>query len=76
MGLLCLESDDGVIIQVGEVQSGFLLLEGGIRGDKKPSDVGKPKSTASIMRICGCFRVLVMNPVVSTPFEDGVLQSN
>lgn len=75
MCILCLESDDGVIVEVGEVKGGLLLLHGRVHPLQQPSHVGEPKATRCVVWVGRGFRVLVMNPVVSTPLENRVLYS-
>lgn len=41
--------------------------------NQQPSDVSEEEAAAGVVRIGVCFTVLVMNAMVSSPFDDRVL---
>lgn len=72
--LLSLESDDGVIQQIGEIQLSSLFYDVFVLAHKQPANVGEEEAPAGIVWVRICLRVLVVHAVVSAPLVDVILQ--
>lgn len=72
--LLSLESDDGVIQQIGEIQLSSLFYDVFVLAHKQPANVGEEEAPHSIVRVCICLGELVVDTVVPGPLIDVILQ--
>lgn len=72
--LLSLESDNGVIQKISEIQLSSLFYDVFVLAHEQPADVGEEEATAGIVGVCICLRVLVVHTVVSAPLVDVILQ--
>merc|ERR1719209_325713 len=61
-------------VQIRKIDLLSLLFHFGMLSTKQPADVSKEKAPVGIMRICVSLGILVMNPVISGPLDDVVLQ--
>ena len=71
--LLPLEHADGVRIQVTHVQALAFGLDIGMFPDQQPATMCKEETTLGIVGICLCLGVLVMDTVITGPFDDVIL---
>lgn len=67
--VLVLEPDDGVCVQIGNVDFLPLLNDARVLAHQQPSHVGEEEPALGVMGISVCFRELVMDAMVSGPFN-------
>lgn len=68
-----LKHDDGVIFEVGKVETFPFGDNVGMFANHDPADVGEEEATRGVMWVTVRFRVKVMNSVVTSPFVGRVL---
>jgi len=74
VGLLFLESNDGVTLKVGHVNSSSLDFDCRMLLGHEPSHVGKEEPSLGIMRVGIGLGIFVMDAVVPAPLVDRVLE--
>lgn len=70
---LLLEHDEGVLVQVGEVEVASGLDDGGMLLDEEPAHVSEEEAAGGIVRVGLGLRELVVDAVVAGPVEDAAL---
>ena len=73
---LLLEHDEGVLVQVGEVEVASGLDDGGMLLDEEPAHVREEESAGGVVGVGLGLRELVMDAVVAGPVEDAALVGN
>lgn len=68
-----MELDDGIVGDVAEVHFAAVLDHVGVFLHHEPADVRVPEPTVGIVGICRRLRELVVHPMVTNPFVNGVL---
>lgn len=70
---LSLKHHNFVIQQVAELQLAPFLDDIGVFAHKQPANVREEEPPHGVVRVGICLWIFVVNPVVSSPFEDIIL---
>lgn len=68
--------ENGIVLQIGHVDSLSFFFDLRMLTAQKPADVSKEESSSGIMWIGIGFAEFVMNSMVSSPFNYGILKQN